>query len=192
MMPETHLRAALSMLGEEGQEIECTLEGDCMAPLLREGDRMVIRPGLEGLRRGDVVVFWWDGRLRVNRVMAVNGRGAETELTACSDNTFPQPRLVRSANLVGKVMAVGRADRKLDLECWFWRLAARCLWCRAQVNVRRRRRATVLWRCMDFVVRCREALPVRGSLVLLPLRVALKVAGRKRADTAPKKGGPDA
>jgi len=179
MIPEAHIRGLLGLRAEAGVLSEFTLEGNCMAPLLTEGDRLRIRHGTADLRVGDIAVLWSEGRLIVNRVIEVKESGDQRSLRVSSDSGARGPAFAQANDVVGKVVAVRRRDRWLDLEAPLWRLAGKCLWLRAHVNERRRQRKSALWRAVDVAFRCRGRLPFQPSLLLLPLRVLLRINGHE-------------
>jgi hypothetical protein len=184
MIPEAHIRGLLGLQAEAGELTEFMLDGNCMAPLLREGDRLRIRHGAADLRVGDIVVLWSEARLVVNRVIEVNERGDERCLRVSSDSGARGPAFAHAGDIVGKVVAVRRRDRWLDLEAPLWRLAGKCLWLRAQVNVQRRQRKSAFWRAVDIGFRWRGRLPFKRSLLLLPLSVLLRLNGHKEHASA--------
>ncbi len=176
MIPEAHIRGLLDLQAEAGELSEFALEGNCMAPLLREGDRLRIRHGAAGLGRSDVAVFWSDGRLRISRVLQTSGDGSSRRLLAQSDSMAASPVLVEGRDIVGKAIAVRKGKAWLDLEAPIWRAVGRCLWLRAHVNVRRQS-GRGLWRAADMLFRCRGLLPARRSLLLMPVSALVRTLG---------------
>lgn len=74
LQPEQTLALAREAL-ERGHRVRLRIHGRSMAPALRSGQRIEIRPGAEQLRRGEVVACAQGKRLVVHRVVAVRGDG---------------------------------------------------------------------------------------------------------------------
>jgi hypothetical protein len=84
--------------------------------------------GTAGVRRGDVIVFWRDGRLIAHRVLRVC-RGDATPryvgpafITKGDGVSHLDPPLSVD-EVVGRVLAVERGDRVMSLDTAAWRVA---------------------------------------------------------------------
>jgi hypothetical protein len=135
MIPEAHLQAALDLWTEEGERAACTLEGNCMSPLLNDGDALIVEFGARELRCGDVVVFRGQQRLGVHRVVGFvdgpAGRHVVLKGDQCRHPIAPLPR----ARVIGRVVqATGRHGR-LRMDAMLPRLANLLLWLRARLGM---------------------------------------------------------
>ncbi len=74
-----------------------------MAPFLRPGDRLLLRPAASPLRRGAVVAYPQRGRVLVHRVVGMDGRG----ILVKGDGAEAAER-VQAADVLGRVVAVRR------------------------------------------------------------------------------------
>ena len=88
--------------------IEAT--GGSMLPLIRPGDRLLVRFGETAVRRGDVIVFRHDGLIVAHRVVGSRQRDGERRLIAKGDNEPRATEDVRPADLLGVVRAVDRGS----------------------------------------------------------------------------------
>jgi hypothetical protein len=96
-----------------------------MRPAIQDGDRLLVTLCLPGaLRRGDVVAYEVDGRLRVHRLIGRRrdrGRGSGSRLLLAGDNDPQAPDEVEARAVLGRVIARqhGRAMERLDT-AWAW------------------------------------------------------------------------
>lgn len=96
------------------------VSGNCMAPLIRDGDLVMAVPGVEP-RTGDIVVIS-SSSIAVHRVVKVLER---SYILTKGDASFSLDYPVSKANLAGKVTAIIREESKLILmEGWLWRVGS--------------------------------------------------------------------
>ncbi|HXG16903.1 MAG TPA: S24/S26 family peptidase [Calidithermus sp.] len=94
-----------------------------MAPFLRPGDRLLLRPAAGPLRRGAVVAYPQRGRVLVHRVVGTDGRG----ILVKGDGAEAAER-VRAADVLGRVVAVRRpSGRTIRLDRFPWPALGRLL-----------------------------------------------------------------
>jgi Peptidase S24-like len=92
--------------------IEAT--GGSMLPLIRPGDRLLVRFGESAVRRGEVIVFRHDGMIVAHRVVGSRQRDNEHVLIAKGDNEPRATEDVRPADLLGIVRAVDRGSGRVS------------------------------------------------------------------------------
>ena len=96
--------------------LEVTSES--MQPLLRTGDVVVVRPiDPRTLRPGEVVVVQRGDEWITHRLVTVDERGWHTH----GDNTRYADEAARADQMVGRVIAIERADQTIDLQQPHWR-----------------------------------------------------------------------
>jgi hypothetical protein len=108
------------------------VEGQSMTPLLREGDSVLVSHGREGVQRGSVVLFRQKGKLVAHRVLRITRDSEGSTLTTKGDSLRSIDAPVPADNIVGRVVAIKRQERKLRLDspCWRftgWLIAAATL-----------------------------------------------------------------
>lgn len=125
-------RLALSLL-RDGYNLCLQSKGSSMAPLIRQGDRLTVKPCCyREIRIGDIVVYEDPKGLQEKRFTAhrclmkkrddatgepiLLTRGDATRLGACA--------LVKADQVVGKIIAVEKGGRRISLEGFFPRLFA--------------------------------------------------------------------
>jgi hypothetical protein len=171
MIPEAHLQSALSLLGRSGEVIRCPIAGDCMAPLLQEGDVLLIQCGNDDIGAGDVVVYGSPGDWWVHRVAGVSSQGGDHFVLQGDQHSYAHVPVPRES-ILGRVIEVRGANGRMRLTSGLWRGVNRLLWLRSYVSVRRYRPDSPLWKAVAIVYLLRARFLPRGwSISLLPFRV---------------------
>lgn len=166
----------LRQLAEAGLRQEGRLwlrvSGASMLPLLRDGDRVEIRPAApEDLRRGDLLVFQQGEHLVVHRLVARWGEA----WVARGDNLPDRDPPIPPEAVLGKVRRVDGASGLIDLTRGPWPSAQALLGRLAGARRGGRRRDRLLARL--------QAVLIRGLLLL-----AAAGAPADRAPTVPGSG----
>jgi signal peptidase I len=129
------LEAALAAWKQSGGEHLIPIGGRSMLPLIRDGDRVLVRHGQTEVRRGDIVVFRQGDQLIAHRVLRIcqgdtgrdTGRdaGHDTDLIFITkgDNVLHLDRPLPGSKILGRVLAVRRGNQHLSLNTAGWRLA---------------------------------------------------------------------
>jgi signal peptidase I len=118
------------ILGElgNGKQITLRVSGKSMHPLIRHGDSIRIvkcAPGL--LAIGDIITFKKKGIYFTHRVLWKTKKGNRITLITKGDNEINTDSPVSPNHILGKAVAIGRANRKLHLETPYWRFVNRLL-----------------------------------------------------------------
>ena len=170
MIPTSHLQAALHVLGASGETTLCPISGNCMAPLLRAGDNVLIRYGNSDIRVGDVVVFGSPGGPSVHRVVRAGSReGTSTFIVKGDMCTDVLPPVSRD-QILGKVIEAHGSNGRIRFGSAFWRAVNYLLWLRSYVWEWRLQAGPVTWMALNavFLLRAR-LLPRKCSISLLPI-----------------------
>ena len=108
----------LARAGLQGQGmLRLRVISSSMAPALRPDDMVIVQPvPLEALRRGDVVVIQHGAELITHRLVAIDAHGWRTKGDNCAaaDPVWP------AAIMVGRVAAIERGERAIDLQNRRW------------------------------------------------------------------------
>ena len=160
----------------EGTAFRFRVTSGSMAPLIEVGDSVTVQQiSLDELRRGDVVVYEDGGTFRVHRLLSIHGELSERLLVTRGDGVFHKDRAWSEGALMGKVVAVEKDGREVDLDTPVWRMTNQLLGLVSWVEMlslelaRRLKRATV----------GDQKLPLtRWGISLLhgPLRLCTKLA----------------
>jgi signal peptidase I len=120
-------RVILEQLGK-GETFTFKVTGDSMHPLIRRGDRAHIQGcNPRDLSAGDIITFRNDDLYITHRLLWTRTRGNVIELITKGDNEITIDPPVSPTHIIGKVIAIGRADRTIRLEALFWRFVNRLL-----------------------------------------------------------------
>lgn len=114
------LKAVLDIWSAEGEQTRLPVEGICMMPLIREGDRVHVVHGARAPRFGDIVLFRQEEALRVQRVVRLDRGSDQCDLKGDSAPTVGST--LRSSDLLGVVVAIERAGNVVRLDRGPWRV----------------------------------------------------------------------
>jgi len=107
-----------------------------MAPLIAAGDEIVVeRASADRLRRGDIVLYTVGGTFHTHRLLARRRHGGAILLVTKGDAALNPDQPWREEQLWGKVVAIKRRDRTIDLEGGKWRAMNRLLGVLAALQV---------------------------------------------------------
>ena len=140
---------------------------DSMRPLLRAGDVVVVQPAdPAALQAGEVVVAQHNGEWITHRLVTADQRG----FIMHGDNTRFADEAVSASQLVGRVIAIERADEIIDLQQPRWRVIDR------RINRVQRLQLWVL-AAARRLSRRRSTDPVRGlaALVNWPFQLLVRM-----------------
>ncbi len=158
MSAEAYLDSVLSIWAERGATSTCEISGLSMAPLLRHGDRLLIKHGAGRFRIGDVIVFRVSEKLLVHRVVDKRKTKEGEVLLAKGDQSrvFDEP--ITADQVIGKVLEVQGSSGRLRLASRSWMLANYCLAALSRLAARSDRAARALWSFVRLIqlVRSRQ------------------------------------
>ena len=100
-----------------GGGVRIRTRGLSMYPLIRHGDLIEVEPAdASAVRMGDVILSR-DGhdRLVAHRVVKVHGKGHGGTLVTKGDWTFRPDALVEPGQVLGRIVAIERAGRRITL-----------------------------------------------------------------------------
>lgn len=123
MITDALLEAVLEIWAVRREKTTCTIAGNSMAPLIRDGDSLVVEHGNQGIRRGDVVLFKTPEKLYAHRVVRVKRRKGTTSFLVKGDSSAAFDGLITREHILGKVVAVTGSNGHLDFTSPFWRFA---------------------------------------------------------------------
>ena len=148
-----------------------------MVPLIAAGDEVVVeRAGADRLRRGDIVLYTVDGALHIHRLLTRRRHGNATLLVTKGDTTLNPDQPWREEQLLGKVVAIRREDRTIDLEAGKWRAINHLLGVLAALQVAALRGAR--WVKMVIIGnRSTWLTPLVIRIVSAPSRLLIRLAG---------------
>ena len=131
-MEEYRYQNAVHQLIQEqlanGETITFRVLGESMHPFIREGDPIHVEQcNPRDLSMGDIITFKGDDLYLTHRVLWIVKNGNAIRLITRGDNEIAVDPPVSPNHILGKVVAIGRADRTLHLEARPWRFINRLL-----------------------------------------------------------------
>jgi len=131
-MPSSNTRKDLALSLKDafcqakGEEI-VLFRGCSMLPMLREGDRLLVKHlSPTTLSRGDIVVYKCEDQYLAHRLLCIRNKNQPScEMVAKGDNSPTRDRPFGADSLVGKVVEIERDGRTIRLDDRSWRRAAR-------------------------------------------------------------------
>ena len=115
---------------ERGDSLRFRASGNSMRPFIRDGDVLLVRPGLE-IRLGDVVLCRAEkGRLLAHRVTWVDRQSHPRSIVLQGDACPWPDGLFPMDNVLGRVVAAERGARRVRLDAGLFRWLG-WLWIRA-------------------------------------------------------------
>ena len=114
------LDAVLEVWTQAGKQHYIPITGRSMFPLIRDGDHVLVAHGCVDVRRGDVIVFRYEGKLIAHRVIYV-AEGGHTFITK-GDNVLQFDPPLSANEVVGRVLTIKRGERQMSLDTAVWRI----------------------------------------------------------------------
>jgi hypothetical protein len=123
-----------------------------MAPLIEDGDLLVIRHGNQDIQLGDVLVFRTHRAYCAHRVVRIMKKwnGKDSFLMKGDARTSFDPPVERE-QVLGKVVAVEGSRKRMDLEASYWKAAGYAVAVLSYVDGCRFRKDSVLWKGANSV-----------------------------------------
>jgi signal peptidase I len=126
-IPPEVVEATLRRWAAAGETNIIPVSGHSMRPLLQDGDAVRIAHGLDGIGRGDIIVFRQHGGLVVHRVVRIDDSMSPTVFVTKGDNVRHLDAPVSAEHVLGRVLAVVREDGEVAVATRGWRVFGRFL-----------------------------------------------------------------
>ncbi|MEW6585574.1 MAG: S24/S26 family peptidase [Nitrospirota bacterium] len=159
---DTHLQAVLDIWNLRNERITCSVQGNCMSPVIKEKDTIVIESGDQDIGVGDVVVFGSPGRFFVKRVVQIYKKGSTIFFLTKGDKNYTFCDPVAKEHVVGKVIEVQSSSGRFIFTSGFWKYLNYILAIRSYVHGQRRRSNTLGWRAINTFFSLRSRLLPRN------------------------------
>ena len=146
---DAYLQPVLDMWSEEQEQTICPIAGNCMAPLIREGDLLVIKHGNQDIHAGDVAVYGEPGEFYVHRVITIQKRKGHNYYVFKPDSYSYLRQNISAEQIMGKVIAVQGANGNFNFNSLFWKCVNRCLATVIYSSWRSSARDTLFWKALN-------------------------------------------
>lgn len=164
MISETYLSAVFNLRAEIGEKTTCSISGNCMSPMIREGDSLVIEHGNQDFRVGDVVVYGSPGKFYAHRIVRIKDRGERRSFLLKGDrgNTFDDP--ITGDQILGKVIEVRGSNGHICFNSFFWKYLNYILSICSYIYGRRHNADSTFWKLINLLFFLKsKILPIRYS-----------------------------
>ena len=143
-----------------------------MAPMLREGDSVLIRYENEDIRVGDIIVFGSPKDFCIHRVVCVRNNDGMDTFTVKGDLSNDVHPPISRDQILGKVIEVHGLNGHIRFDSTFWRGLNYLLWLRSYISLGRRQTDSVFWKATNAIfLFWTKFFPRQGSISLLLIRV---------------------
>jgi hypothetical protein len=117
-----HLGSILELWKEGQREISTAISGGSMLPLIRAGDRVLIRPlDHHRIRIGDVFAFFSGSHITVHRLLMKRQAGGSWWFCEKGDSLLHWAWIPES-RVIGRIETVHKQNNDLRLTEWPWNL----------------------------------------------------------------------
>jgi len=119
--PDAIIDTALELLEAQGGDFWMLAKGESMSPLIRDGDRIQVRPFQAPPQSGEILIFHRSNGLVAHRLLRLrHNRQGESVCLAQGDHALsPDPPLSLD-QVAGRAVAVRRGERELHLDTPAW------------------------------------------------------------------------
>lgn len=114
--------ATLDIWGKVGKRSQIRITGNSMRPLFRAGDRILIQHGVDGFRRGDVLVFRVADQIVVHRLLDIRADQNRSYLLTKGDSVLRPDPWFSCDQVIGRVIGFTRNGRDVSVTQPFWQL----------------------------------------------------------------------
>jgi signal peptidase I len=155
MIPKVYINKILDLLSITQKPIWCRLIGNSMAPLLCNGDSLLVQRGNRKIRIGDVIIFNSSKHQCAHRVVGITLAHGQKRFVVKGDNSchFDQP--VHPERVLGKVICVKGSQGTLYLDSVLWRYINFFVAKYSYVEARRHESNNLFWRIINQIfIRC--------------------------------------
>jgi len=163
MSAEAYLDVVMSIWAERHEKTTCPIRGDCMSPLIRQGDVLTIEHGECTLRIGDILIFKKDDDLLAHRLVYVEKSATGDLLYTKGDRSLQLDSPISVGHVQGKVIEASGSNGRLCFSSPFWRIISRVLALLSHATARDRRAGRFMWRILRVLGRLRSIIAPRSS-----------------------------
>ena len=171
-LPDTHLQAVVDMWDKNQEHSICSITGNCMFPLIRNGNTLVIEHSKKRIYLCDILVYGSPRKSSVRRLIHREVKDGKIFHVLKSDRYKEVHENVPAEKILGKVIEVRGSNGNFYFNSFFWRCLNPVLALLFYVAWRGRMTNTSFWKEVKSVLAVRTRIyPIRHSLRLSFLRL---------------------
>lgn len=149
-LPDAYLKTVFDIWSERGEKSTCSITGNCMSPMIRDGDSLVIEHGNQDVHMGDVVVYGALGKFYSHRIVRIEYRGGKESFLLKGDRSSVFDLPISRDQILGKVIEVRGPNRYICLNSVFWKYLNYLLSIRSYIAVKRLNADSLFWKGVNF------------------------------------------
>lgn len=146
---QCYMQTILNIWSDKQEHTACQIIGNCMAPLLKEGDLLIIKHGNLDIHAGDVIVCEEEGVYHVYRVIKIRRTTGNSYCFLKADRYGIVKEKISINKIIGKVVEVQSANGNLNLNSLFWKYVNLFIAMIFYSNWRSNNRDTFYWRTIN-------------------------------------------
>ena len=171
-LSDTHFQAVVEMWDQSQERSTCSITGNCMFPLIRDGNTLVIEHSKKRICLGDILVYGSPRKSRVRRLIHREIREGEIFHVLKSDRYADVHENVPSEEILGRVIEVRGSNGNFYFNSFFWRCVNPILVFLFYAAWRCRKTNSSYWKGVKSLLAIRKRIyPVRRSFRLIFLRL---------------------
>jgi signal peptidase I len=171
MIPDSYVRTIRHIWAEGHEETMHSVAGNCMAPIIREGDKITVEHGVDDISPGDVVVARISRTFIVHRVVLREAGDSGECFLLKGDQSSILHESISKNEIVGRVTEVSGSNGHFYLNSLFWKMLNYILSIRSSISVKSIKAGSPFWKAVNFLITCRSRIfNGRCSLSLIPFK----------------------
>ena len=146
MISDNHLQAVLDIWSQKREQTTFSISGNCMSPMIKDGDYLIVEHGSQDIHIGDVVAFGIQRNPSIHRVIKIVDDG-KRELFLLKPDRYNTPHpFILKEQILGKVIEIRGSNGRFDLNSLFGKYMNYILWIRSYISWRSSNANSRLWR----------------------------------------------
>jgi len=165
MLDDQYLEHVLDIWATRGEKSSCTIIGNSMSPMIKDGDRLIIDHGTGRFGVGDIIVFKTGSQYVAHRIISVTRKGDKLVFLSKGDNciSFDQP--VPRDQVIGKVVQITKATGHIHTDSYMWKTINSCLALLSYCSAKSITCDSPAWAFGHFLFRMKTKIVPRNSSV---------------------------
>jgi hypothetical protein len=155
-IPDDHLQAVLDIWSQKRVRTHYPISGNCMSPMIKDGDTLTIEHGMQDIHIGDVVAYGLPRRPAIHRVIKIVNKDGEKLFLLKPDRSHTPNPLISGEEILGRVIEIHGFNGRLSLTSFWGRWMNYFLAIRSYVAWKRSSADCMLWKGVNKLVGIRS------------------------------------
>lgn len=161
IISDTYLQAVLDIWSQKREQTTFLISGNCMSPMIKDGDYLTVEHGNRDIHMGDVVAFGSPRNPSVLRVVKIENNGGKKFLLLKPDRYYTTHSFISGEKILGKVIEIRGSDGYLHLNSIFWKCCNYILSIRSYMSWRCSTADSTLWKGINLLITIRSKIFLR-------------------------------